>query len=513
MKRPLLLLASICFLSLTGCSKDDPVVTDSISTEDPTTNPEEPESPIYFTFTARTLQADSNSEEKTWVVLHNSDGELLDYKKAEPGVKLIFESVDEPITDGITVTVIEKSVWNGDDIDSRVNSYMDIEKGAVWTQKPYNLEEPSGYFYFSAENVPDWKSFSVSSSDSFGAFGNSDYYYGFNNTDTEELFIREDGVRIFAEDDFIFLLTNTQGQTKYSMLPNVKDGDSISVDASKLLDFDKITKINVPQHSYLNFGVDALSFENGIQKSLNLGPRFFRSETPLETLELGYLNDFKDYRSYVSIRTGNIGYSYSKTGSSIDAFEFPAAPSFDLMSASLTDFRFATSASYMYQASSFYANEPKEEGDRSRNSTYWSVLSKPDSFKALVTLPEELLTESNVYFEDVKYGSTTIYTKSTTYEEAVDSQFSVSLPQGIVPLERESFSFSPAEEESAKYLQAPSSESQILDFHCEVTNSIKKGSNIVTRINIANYSVFDTLPSNGRRGVFVFRMVKSVFFM
>ena len=455
MKRPLLLLASICFISLTGCSKDDPIVSDQTGTEEPTTNPmepEEPESPVYFTFTARAANENFSSNEKLWVVLHDSDGEFLDYKIADPGVELTFESVDEPVTDKVTVTLLRKRTFNDDQISTSVYSYADVKTGSIWAEPSYKISSPAiGNFDFYANNVPEWHSFIVTSADSYGIEGNSDSY-SFQYPEVQPGNLRADDIQIYEENDFFFLLSDRQLKSKYMRLPDVQPGDSVVVDASQLLDFDKITTIDLPQHNAVNFGVTAFSNNNGVTQRVRLTPPTFGFDITLQEVELGYLNDFEQYSSYISIDIDDVnGYYYSKMGSPIDNITFPTTPTFNVTNNMSTDFRFTTNAAYVYQSTIFVANAPVAEGDNfSKNGTFWLHTATPESFSSLVTLPENLLTESGIYVDDFEYKGISIRTKSKAYDELLSSQFGVSLSEEFVPTETEFFSFSPENEQSAK---------------------------------------------------------------
>ncbi|MGB7393752.1 MAG: hypothetical protein WA913_05105, partial [Pricia sp.] len=221
MKRSLLCLVSICVISFTGCGKDDAVESAQGREENPMPegeNPDKPEGPedlVYFTFTARNEQENSALTRNTWITVHDSNGELLGYKKAEPGATLVFESEEEPVTDQITVSLVTTSQSDSESAKiGDVNTYREIDRGTVWAQRDYGIEkETSKDFTFEATNVPEWSMFSVSSQDSF-TLQLSDSY-SFEHPDVQEGNLLLNEVHLNQDEDFIFSLINTQGTAKY----------------------------------------------------------------------------------------------------------------------------------------------------------------------------------------------------------------------------------------------------------------------------------------------------------
>ncbi|MGB7394591.1 MAG: hypothetical protein WA913_09375 [Pricia sp.] len=89
MKRYRLLFLLMPALLLTNCAKEQTLPDQPTAEEKPTPNePEESESKAYFTFNSNNFQETSNLGE--YLIIHDQEGELLDYRLYEPGSKVIF---------------------------------------------------------------------------------------------------------------------------------------------------------------------------------------------------------------------------------------------------------------------------------------------------------------------------------------------------------------------------------------------------------------------------------------
>lgn len=450
MKRPLLVLTTVCFLALTGCSKDDPIApSEPQAEEEPAQEPqepEEPESPVYFTFTARNEEVPESVNKNRWVVVHDSEGVFLDYKKIEPGATVVFES-EETVSDKISVTLFDTYQHETFPQSSQLQTFMAVDKGKVWAEADYRTVAETGSFTFDATNVPDWASVILTSRESSGAFFTSDFY-GYQYPDVEAGNLHLDNVAVGEEieEDFIFSVLDKQGKSGYLQVPGVQDGDSVIVDASQLSDFDQVLSVDLPAYKTINFSVVGMAEESGKLKSQLLQLYFgsSASDVNLETVELGYLNTFENYGTSFSISNENSSYGYYIVGSPLSTFTVPASIAFEVINDSSTDFSYTTDAAITYQSVSWQAAEPFVEGNNGSEHTSWYVLSPAQGFEELLSLPEALIEESGIYLEDFKYNGTTLYTKSDAYAEVMDSRFSGTPNTKIIFTETENFSFRPA---------------------------------------------------------------------
>ena len=451
MKRSLLFLMAFGVLFLTGCSKDDEVpINDQSTDEKPLPDqekPEEPESLVYFRFIDKGIYSDGVNL-KRWVALHNSDGEFLDYAEILPGEELVFESEGEPLAEEITVTIIGRFTFGDGAKSSFVDTYVNVDTGSSWSIETYDSPVKTGEFTFSMTNLPEWNSYVIDSGDSWERTGGSRY----QEPDVEPGALRADRVEIRAEEDFVFALSDNQGKIKYMDVPGVSAGDSITVDASNLIDFDSTVTIDFPE-SY-NFGVDVAAryMKNGLLNDLDISPTSFGLDETITSLEMGYLNRFDTYESSIYYSTDNFRYNYSKIGTPITGFEFPSAPSFDLTDDSPENFAFTTDATFKYQSVQFVAEEPPGDGGFgfSRNRTFWSVYSPAGGHHTWVTLPDELLTESDIYINDIRYQGTTLSIKSLDYKAYLEQRFLEGRPNEINRGETEYFAFFSPSENTAK---------------------------------------------------------------
>ncbi|MGB7394889.1 MAG: hypothetical protein WA913_10885, partial [Pricia sp.] len=194
-----------------------------------------------------------------------------------------------------------------------------------------------------------------------------------------------------------------------------------------------------------SFSIAGLTENQGSVQSELLSLYFAYYENIPENIQFGYLDDVDNYRSDLKFRFEEYYYSYSKIGSAISTFAIPPVIGVDVSNEKPNDFQFTVDAPYNYHSVEFRASESFTNG----NTTYWSVISPSGSSVKLVTLPEELLEESELYMVDFEYNGMTLHTKSREYDEEIKINIR-GLSDNKTKREVEFFSVYPSNGDTAK---------------------------------------------------------------
>lgn len=188
-----LFIFTLCILYI-NCSKSETPTTISdpeIDKGEEDTEPTTPQEPIFETYFSLSVdESKDTSITDDWILIHDFNGNVLDFKSFETGDQFEFEDLNTNLTDQINISFFSfistaNSVLPYDQYT--INTFNKIEKGSTWVYKeiefPDYYSTSTGDFSVDIENVPSEfageLNFIVSN-----ARINSSYSSIFNNTRT-----------------------------------------------------------------------------------------------------------------------------------------------------------------------------------------------------------------------------------------------------------------------------------------------------------------------------------------
>ncbi len=127
-ERKLSVLAFLVFFILFGCTKDSPDTTEPDSDE----NTEEPEvltNEVYFTL--KIPEDYFTSEFEGWVIAHDHDGQILNYRKLENNSSFSFEKPKLKYKYSQEITLLTVFKNNGNTYHN-LNTYTFVQDSAIW---------------------------------------------------------------------------------------------------------------------------------------------------------------------------------------------------------------------------------------------------------------------------------------------------------------------------------------------------------------------------------------------
>lgn len=414
MTRSFVCLILLCLL-FPGCSKD--------TTQNEIPEPDKPVSDIYFTFLSNLPSGEANIGQ--WVVVHDSNGQLMDYKSYETGQKLEFGSKD-PVTEDLWITRINAQHSDTGESYSIVTT-AGVDKGSEIVLNPI----PSSGDYFKAAytgtefevhvtGIPAFPAmtatnglFQVVGSASISSPGNPPV-----SEATYELGLYE------AQPEYFLTILDGNNILKY--LNFTYEGSNIDVDYSNFTNYDAQYHVNLPEEQDF-FLIEVAGFAANAPFDMYRGAilqSFYDYHLPDPSdhpVAYGYLDIFPKYRTVLVVQWEDRSYSRVEYGARVEHMEVPD-PVFTVLDASRADFRFETDANYSTAQHRWNAIEGSSaEGDL--YTANWYVETPPGIEIMVLPLPEEILTAlPQLEVDGLEYYSTTLkFPVNQTLPESFDA--------------------------------------------------------------------------------------------
>lgn len=387
-------------LVLLGCSIEEvgqpPIIEDQ--PDSGPNEPNEPETEVYFTLNTFVRPNDFR-ESEDWIILHDANGKLLNYKLYTPGDMLVFEAPTDSLTDVISVSYLRYGVEDNTE-DYTIRTTTGIEKGYVETLGPYDApgNDPlvrTGEFDVFINDIPN--PFRVASptmshiSTKNGALGASFSGTGFDDGIEFEIgqVVKYDGL-----DDYLISILDGNNDLKYHLVSN-PDGQDVSLEYTTDF-FESDMDISFTLPPYRSYRVNIGGFLENQEFSQDGGYRLHdvisvvNTEVNTNPLKIGYLNMFPKYRTVFAVTFDDYSYSIVKYGNPLEVLEIPQKPNFTITDNSINTFRFNVDIEYNRMVSTWRYREGSR-ATQDLSITTWTVESPGRNESVVGALPEEIL--------------------------------------------------------------------------------------------------------------------------
>ncbi|MGB3142761.1 MAG: hypothetical protein WBB24_01525 [Maribacter sp.] len=426
--RKLSVLAFLVFFILFGCTKDSPDTTETDSDE----NTEEPEvltNEVYFTL--KIPEDYFTSEFEGWVIAHDHDGQILNYRKLENNSSFSFEKPKLKYKYSQEITLLTVFKNNGNTYHN-LNTYTFVQDSAIWeltkeTISDYSSErgQEIGKFTMNVIDLISPAIYKITNKNGTPSFLSGSTT--FNNGSTNIFF---DEIPLYEENNYLFSLYDSSGTPSYMLLENLTDGTNITFNQSQMRFFDNTVSLGIPEGgeyflSVLGYEADQqLNESNGYVLSLILP--FDRDKISSNQIEVGYLNRFENYITTFNYSNDKFYYSYKKFGEAPTHFGLGNLERWNLeiMNESITDFQFNGPSQNLYNRKQHSWNTSSGIRDVEYSQTVWTVYKGIDDYHKIGEIPEEILNSyPNLDIKNINYGSSTFYLDELTYQEFLDASF------------------------------------------------------------------------------------------
>ncbi len=447
LKYPKILLLILVIFS--NCSKEDAPVKKLIPEEPVQKEPEEPEPDpepiVYFTFSID--NSIDTSKENNWVILHDANGDLLDYRAYESGETLEFEALESEITENINVSLFKNAnqylmTSTGDLCEGEANkgtTYPNISKGSHWTQGKYsnrldngpapeklglcnlNLTSIPSEYNFINDNVYGGLGTGNISTERFPEPGSSGSIVPNGETKT----ITREGIRNLKDTEYLMTILNENLDFKHLFFQNPEIGTDVTLDYNEFLSFDSLDYLPVfPVNNGYQFTM--VGFENETSFKSDTGfvlLELFSIDVGDNRIPLGYLDRFTYYKTSLNMIMDNFTYQYNKLGTKPSISSIPDEAVISYAIDHLINFDLTFNHDYVRRSDTW--SIPKSVSSEDCTKTTWTVECDQQNYPVIKELPEELFTQypSLGKLTDLKYASSVFYLQSETYPELITKEF------------------------------------------------------------------------------------------
>jgi hypothetical protein len=371
----------------------------------------------YFEMHVDAAYPTSNSD--NWVVLHDKDGNLLAARAFEAGDHVVFDTTSK-LPEKIGITLVKFSPNTVANLPDEIVfvSYLGEDSRAKWTLKgpPPGVDTGKSLGILSI-NIADpqlGSQFDTQISNRFRGNGVANAAPGY-------IAFGDMGVTSTVDDFFIFA-TDRNGKPLYKFIENATPGDtSLTFDAFS--EFDHIVNASFDRSNFSLAIVKGYESDqtanstNGYYIDYLLSGIYGASKS---SYQIGYLNRFTKYRTFISADYVSYSISYEAFGG------IPSEPIIlqNNIKAIHTDRTFdnltLTAADYDWSSTVWTCNQ---NFDGTYLNTTWYSRSTAEPFKNLKILPK-FLTDKFQGFDTGKFKLlyTNLYSGST-FSGSVDREF------------------------------------------------------------------------------------------
>ncbi|MGI9549924.1 MAG: hypothetical protein ACR2MT_01890 [Aurantibacter sp.] len=377
-----LALLFIAFL-LTNCSKDEtPAPKPSVEEQPDPENEGQKETEVYFTY--RTSFAGNGDN---WVVLHDTDGNLIDFAKTENGGPVEFSAHKDSVPEKFTMTEFFHGIDSGNKNESNsLLTYTNVEKGGYYSEPfsgPYP-PQPIGSFDLRVENIPGIKSRILSNSRGLLNAGESNTEGDFTNAS-----LALSDIPLFENERYVLNIYDNSGGHKYILIEDPEKDANLIVDYTDFIEHDSYINIDLPNFESVFLSTSGYNEEKPNYAYSGLTFSNIWTFNSSGTIRAGYLDGYENYRTDFGISLSDYAYAFSKVGDKMENIEVLPKPTFELHDASIHNFKIQTNLEFLTKTVKYnygyYADTSIV--------TNWTVLSEGSDNHVIGNLPEEILSK------------------------------------------------------------------------------------------------------------------------
>jgi hypothetical protein len=352
-------------------------------------------------------------EDENWIIIHDENGALLEYKKFESDEEFGMETTKPVPGTTVGITILKYKV-DSDNKRFSLLSYLNLETGKSITLKPTVFSNnPSGAvtgnFSFTVTDYPSLDHHVLS--DKFGTTCGSSV----NNLAERKLTVNCETTT--NTNKYFFQMADASGNLKYKILENVTPGGTYSASYADLSNFDQTVDITFPQTNNLFFAITGRESGQSTNESGFTMNFVLPGQQQRTGIKAGYLNGFSP-ATLLFLSYPEFSYYYNNIGSLPSGdITWPSKSDFAVNSESLTAFSSTAPSSFKYRQSnwSYGSSSPGTIAN-------WSVYSSSKGH-AISGLPAEILTlYPTLKMDGFQYYNTTFFVGTKSYADMIADQ-------------------------------------------------------------------------------------------
>ena len=220
-----------------NCSKNEEtkesiIQSEEIESENPVSSPEIIEKEVYLTVNIDANKNTTDSED--WIIIHDDNNNLVDYKPYESGDKITFSAYPDSITSTLSITKFSQVIDYVNDINDgtspqtrseigkkyEISTTNGLKKGEVFNINSTVLNEPQnrtkvGEFNITIEDIPQIKNLNISTKNGVIPYSYSPSGEGNELIDYKETLIQNEG-----EEEYLISILDGNYTHRYFLFSN-----------------------------------------------------------------------------------------------------------------------------------------------------------------------------------------------------------------------------------------------------------------------------------------------------
>lgn len=406
-------LLLIVFL-LVQCSKNDSPITAPITGENPDQimAPKKPET--YFT--VHTFENFHTDETEDWLIIHDQEGKLLDYRSFESGDQIEFTAVLDTITDFITLshlTVRRSDESTHHDVFTEVNIPIGSERNyGTANNPPYVSPVFTDEFEVSINDIPVATGTAHPPKLLITSKLGRTVGGGRGQASNNMLKLTTQVSNFEGADSYIITILDAYNNLKYHEFENPLVENQNFNFQTDFVEFDSYILVDLPVHTF--FFLNVAGFEDDQDFHQNKGYWLhdvisaIDGEVNTKPLKIGYLDRFSKYRTVFNIQMPGYDYFNTYYGAGLSSIDIPQKPDFSIVDPSFSSFKFDVNIDYKNVRHLWkYTEGTFDTGDYS--STRWYVDAEKGATVSMGSIPGEILEIfPTIGAGDLEYSETTL---------------------------------------------------------------------------------------------------------
>jgi len=422
-----------CIFLFTNCEKADPIEEIKKEQEDPKPDPKEPKEITYFTYKAPAYSETSESDD--WLIIHDQDGQLLDYRPLEKEDVLVFKKMDTVLTNTKNLTITTFSSRSTETTNAHMlNTHPLVPVGTIWNKeietsgfhdkslKDFRLHGDASKVGQTTQAKKSTHNILVTDIPGIEKYNITSSVTGYVIADfrpTEGADLSLENINLSVGVNYIFFIEDSQGGLKYLFFEIDENTQDLNFDYSDFQDFQHILETQLPENSNLfavSRGFETVGAENrGYEMTIEI-----EDDNP-NVSRIGYVDGFESYTTSFQLSlTSGYGYRYYEHSiEPLTELTILPKPTFSIVDKTPYAYEFETDIAYLRGTTSWKYEENFSDG--TYQYSFWQIHIPDTKALSIGQLPEELITaHPKLNLELLKHGDTHITTQGKSYAQYLE---------------------------------------------------------------------------------------------
>ncbi|HMJ67839.1 MAG TPA: hypothetical protein VK508_03035 [Cyclobacteriaceae bacterium] len=369
--------------------------------------------PPRVVFTVTVDESYVTATDDTYIILHNTNGDLIEYKPLESGETIEFETAAKTPGDKVDVTIARIYGNPSGRGLTYLWSYLEVPAGQSWTLTyrqvtygPAREYDQAGTYTMLLNNFNGAVARSIS---------DRNYLLPSSTSNSPSSLTAS----IYSQNHKHLLSLDNGTNLKYRFIEDPKNGETYTFDFNQMTAFDKTISVPFTEPSYVYAHV--MGYETMEDFRYLTGFVLYNSISSGQkrnSLNIGYLNSMLKFRTEIRLGAGKWEVSHVSRGAAPASLLLPSPSAFTFQEKFAHSVVYSSTVPVTYRVSYFMS-----EGLTSTEGTHWYFYA-PEGRTRQPSFPDALREKYPMLdVGEFRHYSTTFYTKTWPYETFLAREF------------------------------------------------------------------------------------------